>query len=704
MIGMGTKCGLWQHAVAAVFLLAAPTALLHAAERTPYGRTTSSQTCTDVLRSLFAAMGESETFDKRHAAIGLTAKHVPPGSACFTRSGHLAVRKPGSQDLKDVVVLEPGWQNRPSDATPLLKSLLDTGSPVTITGNEPLSTLVRRATDAGIPRSAKNVYFSVELDGILKEAKRHLLATDYKGVEFFIDVGFESEQLRREVGRLATSAEPRLPSNLGRVSVQKMSDLPGSGTIADRLRNSPPEPGVLRFNFAHHKGGIFAYSDGSSSEAAALARSRLKDGRSEVDLGCNLFAPSGDGWVVIRGEILGQDVAKMAAAIETALSDAGAGGKVNGAKIMESLTVLDSGEGRTSFKLLNLLPIGLAAAFTESATAAADAAPGAVPGGGFTYQELQIAGERVADSTGWFDPASPCHRKMINAIAGVVLDRPVLYLDRECDIIALFQPTRNSGAQIQTPVFMGKLGGAVDAAGRRRLEALATQFWFLVGPTPSREARLAVLDWQERADVTLPFVFIDLKEETLDAAAELVRPFMRGVTAAGEAMPRSDEEARASGAFWCRQHETQQRLDRYRQLISDLPGPPPTLDLRGESRAELARLWKDQAANVWLVGAWTDTSLLRHNGSVSLSEWVDRTSCQSRVTFVSAFAVSRPTPGRYYEPVAHDWLPKAMASAARASGSPEQFREQFRTLMDRMKETPALIAVSSCGKYLLVSE
>jgi hypothetical protein len=695
----------------------------------PAGRTKSDQTCADLFALLAPRVEEERAFSDLRVNPG----ELPDGAVFFSKRGKMVLREYGVSDPYKARILDQADAARA--IAELAKAAESLKREVITTGDMPLDLLVQQLKKFDLAGREKWFLISTKPSGRLAAAKRRLLGRSYTHVEVVVDVPVPSDKVAASLRSVAGEDLP-LPTTSGAVKYIAARDLPGAGTVAQRLAASRPAPGALRVTVTHHSNGLAKLSDGSELPLADLGAKRVTDGDMDVYIGCNLI-PQEAGWLVIRGKVLGQEIALLGSRMADILKD----GKAHtGSELLAEAGLFDrpgngsggggdrsggsgnqaggagagdgGGKPRPSFRLLEVIGTGLALALASEAGAADDdddeekkkRRGGLLP----TCLAPHAGVLRVGGRDPWFGSAAQALAIYEMVMPGAI-DRPTLYLDDAGKHVMLFEPSRGAGVDLPEPAVISKLHGERPAAETPGLRDQAARFWFYAGRSKDPvETRKQLLAWQDRTGVTLPFIFLAEGREPTSASWALLAPFLKDVTHVGESMPRSQREAKAAGLYWCTPHETEAKLRQYSGLLAELGGrgQPKQIDLRGEPLFDLRRGMKDVETNLWLAGAWTDSGL-RGVKPLPNKEWVDPKACNARVTFLSAYPVSAPIPGRFYETTAHAVIGKRVPELHRAARDGKAFFQVEEALTAFYKElaaTGGLVAVSSCGKYLIISE
>lgn len=710
-------------------------------DRAPADRTSTFRTCADLFRLLAPRVNEDREFNE----LRVNPAELRDGTVFFSQKDKIVVRPFGVTDPYQTKILEAADAKKVLDA--LLRDAEARKREVTITGDVPFRRLQAQLREMGLGERGRWLMFSAKQLNPLAAGKRRLLDQEYTRIEVVVDIQLPGDQVEATL-RSMTAGGADLPASTDHVKYIAARDLPGSGTIADRLLASRPPPGTLRVTVAHHSNGTAEFTDKSSLSIAKLGAKRIADGDMDVYVGCNLL-PQNEGWLVISGEVALKEVALLGSRMADLLKG---GRRRTGLDLLAEASILDQdgngtgngppggggargdgGEGkpRPSFRFLEVIGFGMALSFAAEAQAAGlpddeddedgkkkDKTGGKKKGegkkaarGGFLPGVLGTHASilRVGGRDRWFgtpDEAVAIHRR----ITPGALDRPTLYLDDMGKRVLLFEPSRGSGLDLPAPIAISPLADKTPAAQLDALRRQAARFWFYAGADRDPVgARKRLLGWQEQTGVTLPFVFLTEQGPPDSASWTLLSPFFRNTTHVGEALPRTQDEANKLGLYWCKAHETEAKLRQYGGLLDKLSGPdkPKRLDLRDDAQKELAELLADPKASAWFAGVWVDGGLRRPAGLLGNDQWVNPKACNAHITFLSAYPVSAPVDGRYYETTAHQVVAKYVPELHRAARDGKLFfqaEDQLKAFYKELRASGGTIAISSCGKYLIISE
>jgi hypothetical protein len=311
--------------------------------------------------------------------------------------------------------------------------------------------------------------------------------------------------------------------------------------------------------------------------------------------------------------------------------------------------------------------------------------------------------------TRWFRDVGELNR-IRSIIFPTVLDYPVLFLDSVSQRILMFEPSRQSRDDLPGPLIILPLDAKPSAEQTAKLKEVSQRFWFFAGSEYDPiKTRTILLNWQTTTGVTLPFIFIIEGPTPTSASWTLIKPFFRSITHTGESIPRTEDEAKRSGLFWCNLHHTKEHLEIYSMLLDQLnsESEPQRFDLRDAPSPKLAELLKSSEVNAWLIGVWVDGGLRNPDGLVLNSKWVNTSSCNARIAFVSAYPVSAPLPDKYFEAKSGLIIQSSVVrllELAREDAAFPDAKESLESLFSGLGDRGGIVAVSSCGKYLLISE
>ena len=774
-------------------------------EDPPQNRTSRTRTCAD----LFAELGRSVINDERLKPFNLSQGKIPEGGAFLTKNGVVIVRPAGGANRGEVIILNEADRAK-EELTRLLETSKLSNREVVITGELPLDQLVKTIRTFNLGRGVEQIYFSTNPSGPAARAKQKVLSSSFKKVQIVMDLNIPSERLAAAMHAVVDGdVKPLIPQ--GPVEFISLRDLPGDGTLSERLLESRAPPDTFRITVTHYKPltGEALMTDGSVMSVAKMNADRIKTGTADVYAGCNL-RPEVNGWLVIDGKLMAGEFRELADRIASHFRSTA---MISGKDILSEFDIFDrsdiggwkdltsggnGGDGgngggdaiippggngpggindgqsrpgarrRASFRFLEIIAFALAEELLREAKAAgcddekdddkekckagtviltlensrsiirvgqASKAIGpdeatvqaGLPGlgfGGFAMLTTTLvpAGESPPQTPGsearpdrdepksrWFRSVEELVeiRRLIFPRA---LDRPTMLLDSPRNRILFFEPSRQSKLDIPTPVLVIALDAKPTADQVAKLKEVSHRFWFYAGlEQDSIKTRKLLLGWQEITGVTLPFIFLIDGERPSSASWTLLKPFFLNITHAGESLPRNQQEAWASGLFWCNAHHTEESFKRYSEFSALLMADQGAKEiaLRGDPSPALAKLMKGQDTNMWLAGVWVDGGLKNPGGLVPNSRWVDTTSCNARIAFVSAYPISAPLPGMYYEVRSSKIITDGLLKLRDLGQKDEGFlgaEETLNLLYKGLSERGGIIAVSSCGKYLLISE
>jgi len=697
-------------------------------------RTTTAKTCADLLAQIGRRAQEAD----RAKTLNVVAD-IPEGTVYLSPSGTAAVRlygPSGQQELllADASEVDVSIKRLAEQAKSRKREIIFTGS----IGLDKLYESARQTLPADV---LEYVFFSVDPQGNYAQAKRRLLDQAFLAVEIVVDIPLTSGAVEQSLRTIPYDRDQ--PSSSEKVRFLSAQDLPGPGNLAERLRHSRPGPGVLRITVFHQRSGFAILTDGSTISLKELGEHRVLSGAFDVHIACH--RPYDDAsWIIFDEKVFGDEIAALAQRIRTAFSSSE---KMTGREILSQCQLFDDGDSppnggdnpppsspstgdnprrpkaRRSLKVLSLMPFALVSQVSTNSYSTnrqhsgtgTDAGiepiqPSTKQGGTLFLSLMSRPGDiKVGGSQRWFRTAAEAIQ-IRDTIGSRLYDQPTVFLDTLSSRLLFFQPDGLVRYAIPAPILTAGLDSDSSSIDRAQLEEISRLFWLArANKENSLTTRTRLLDWQNKTGVTFPFLFVAEGLEATPALWELVKPFFKDITVVGECLPRSAQEAWASGMFWCKAHDTEGRMRLYRSLVDEFAEHTGVtrVDLRGDPATALSEAFERGTANAWLIGAWTPSGLRRPGGVLSHSQWVRDQSCQGRVTFLSAYPVGFPPEGRYFETAAHMIFANGLKKLHVLAESDADFpkvQETLATLLVQLDACGGYLAISSCAKYMILSE